>query len=94
MLLISIYAHVTSPMDEGICGEFCDYFQKFFTRVPGLSTSDLPYLKETEAVSCNGCITEEEIWEVLNVEKDMTLGIDGLLYKVYLKQPLMKLQNI
>lgn len=71
----------TLMTDKGICGEFCDYFQKLFTREPGLSEAQLsndlagfPCLKATEAAH-----NREEYLEVLNkVRKDKALGIDGL----------------
>jgi len=92
-------ASVTSPdghrriTNKDICKEFCDYYQKLFTREPGLSSAqfdtylaDFPRLEDTEAAGCEGRITEEEIWQALkSVGLEKTPGIDGLPYEVYLR---------
>lgn len=43
--------------------------------------TEFPRRGLTEATGCEGCVTEENIWDSLDkVEKDKILRIDGLLY--------------
>ena len=63
---------------------------KLFTREPGLSSAqfntylaDFPHLSATEAAGCEGCIKDDEIREVLKLDK--SLRIDSLPYEVYLR---------
>lgn len=71
-------------INAGIC-------EDHFTREPGLSLAqfdvylaDFPYL---EAAGCESPITESEIWETMElVGRGKTPGLDGLPYKLYLRQ--------
>ena len=88
---------VTSPdgqrrtTNEAICKTFSKYFEKLFTWELGLSSTqfdtyfaDSPCLTATEAAGCEGRITEDEVRQTLkSVGKDVSFGIDYLLYEVY-----------
>ena len=79
--------------NKAICKEFQQYFLKLFTREPGLSSAQFntnltvfPHLSATEAAGCEDCIMEDEVREALkSVGSNMSPGIDGLPYEVYLR---------
>ena len=78
---------------EGIFREFRDYFQKLFIKEPELISAqfytylaDFPGLEAAEAAECDGCITENEIRQILEtVGTNKIPGIDCFPYKVYLR---------
>lgn len=76
--------------NKGICEQFCDYFKKLFPTKLGLYLAqfdnylfDFPNLKATEEASCNGCISEEEVWEMLKkFRKDENPANEAVIYFV------------
>ena len=76
--------------NKNICREFCDYFQKLFTRKPELSSAqfntclaDFRCFEEMKVAWCKGAhykrcssASAEKSWKT-----DKTPGIDGLAYK-------------
>ena len=80
--------------NKAVCREFRDYFEKLFTRDPGLSCAtfdtylaDFSRLTAMETAGCERRKTEEEVQQVLKtVGADKSPRIDGLLYKVYLRR--------
>lgn len=59
---------------KSICREFCDYFQKLFSRELNLSLTqfenyltDFPHLKVIEVAGCKSHIIEKEIWKALKL---------------------------
>lgn len=75
-----------------MCVVFRQHFQNRFTKEPALYEqefhiilADFPRLLSTEVTGCEGEITEDEVHEALKrVGRGKSLGLDGLLYELYL----------
>ena len=70
------------------------HFRDRFARLPNLPLqkflryrADFPYhFQETEATGCEGLVTECEVCDALKqVDLNISLGLDGLSYEVYLR---------
>ena len=77
--------------------DFLAHFRDRFARYPDLPVqefrsywADFPRLRETEAASCEGLVTECEIRDALKqVGLNKPPGLDGLPYEVHLRLPHM-----
>ena len=74
---------------------FRTHFRDCFARCPDLPVqefrsylADLPCLREAEAASCEGLVTECEVCDALKqASLNKSSGLDGLRYEVYLRLP-------
>ncbi|CAE1227672.1 unnamed protein product [Acanthosepion pharaonis] len=84
--------HTLRATDD-MCEAFRRHFESRFTKEPGLREeefrsylADFPRLSPIEAASCEGEITEDEVYVVLKkVGRGKSPGLDGLPYELYLR---------
>ena len=88
--------HVLQSNPE-LCEAFQVHFCDHFARCLGLLvqefrsySTDFPHLREVEAASCEGLVTECEVRDALKqISLNKSRGLDDLPYEVYLKLPHM-----